>query len=204
MATLRETFSDIADAIRDKGVTGTMTPLEMPDRIAEIQTGKTVEICPENVGPYQYYMKFGAKGTSDALILNTTPYVDSTIETLDMSKIESIGTYGFYTAVTNSPALKTIITPSSTVEITGTYTFQRSFNGCSSLTGDIDMKFSGTAGNYAFARTFEGSGISSLNLDFSRCAINSSPTQLTYEICKGCENLVSVDINYPDFTNTTS
>lgn len=39
MATLRETFGNIADAIRAKGVSGTMTPLEMPDKISSIQSG---------------------------------------------------------------------------------------------------------------------------------------------------------------------
>ena len=37
--TLRDTFSDIADAIRAKGVTGTMTPLEMPTKIGSISGG---------------------------------------------------------------------------------------------------------------------------------------------------------------------
>ena len=39
MATLRETFSNIADAIRAKGISGTMTPLEMPSKIANIPSG---------------------------------------------------------------------------------------------------------------------------------------------------------------------
>lgn len=37
MATLRQTFSDIADAIRAKGVSGTMKPVEMASKIGEIQ-----------------------------------------------------------------------------------------------------------------------------------------------------------------------
>lgn len=37
--TLTQTFSDIADAIRAKGVTGTMTPLEMPTKIGSIAGG---------------------------------------------------------------------------------------------------------------------------------------------------------------------
>ena len=39
MATLRQTFSDIASAIRAKGVSGTMKPIEMARKIGEIQTG---------------------------------------------------------------------------------------------------------------------------------------------------------------------
>ena len=37
MATLRQTFSDIASAIRAKGITGTMKPIEMAQKISEIQ-----------------------------------------------------------------------------------------------------------------------------------------------------------------------
>lgn len=37
MATLRQTFSDIASAIRAKGITGTMKPIEMASKIGEIQ-----------------------------------------------------------------------------------------------------------------------------------------------------------------------
>ena len=39
MATLRETFSDIAKSIRAKGVSGTMKPIDMASKIGEIQTG---------------------------------------------------------------------------------------------------------------------------------------------------------------------
>ena len=39
MATLRQTFSDIASAIRAKGVSGTMKPIDMASKIGEIQTG---------------------------------------------------------------------------------------------------------------------------------------------------------------------
>ena len=37
MATLRQTFSDIASAIREKGVSGTFKPIEMAQKIGEIQ-----------------------------------------------------------------------------------------------------------------------------------------------------------------------
>ena len=39
MATLRQTFSDIASAIRAKGVSGTFKPIDMASKIGEIQTG---------------------------------------------------------------------------------------------------------------------------------------------------------------------
>ena len=39
MTILRQTFSDIADAIRAKGVSGTMKPIDMASRIGQIQKG---------------------------------------------------------------------------------------------------------------------------------------------------------------------
>ena len=39
MATLRETFKDIADAVREKGVSGSFKPIEMASKIGEIQQG---------------------------------------------------------------------------------------------------------------------------------------------------------------------
>lgn len=39
MATLRQVFSDIADAIRSKGITGLFKPIDMAQKIGEIQTG---------------------------------------------------------------------------------------------------------------------------------------------------------------------
>lgn len=41
--TLTSAFSDIADAIRAKGVTGTMTPLQMPTKIADIPSGSGIK-----------------------------------------------------------------------------------------------------------------------------------------------------------------
>lgn len=37
--TLTDVFSDIADAVRAKGVTGQMTPLQMPAKITSIPSG---------------------------------------------------------------------------------------------------------------------------------------------------------------------
>ena len=39
MATLRQVFHDIAEAIRAKGITGTFKPIDMASKIGEIQTG---------------------------------------------------------------------------------------------------------------------------------------------------------------------
>lgn len=39
MATLRQVFHDIAEAIRSKGITGTFKPIDMASKIGEIQSG---------------------------------------------------------------------------------------------------------------------------------------------------------------------
>ena len=39
MANLRQVFHDIAESIRAKGVSGTMKPIEMAQKIGEIKTG---------------------------------------------------------------------------------------------------------------------------------------------------------------------
>ena len=44
--TLYSALKDIADAIRAKGITGTMSALEMPQKIASIQTGGGYESLP--------------------------------------------------------------------------------------------------------------------------------------------------------------
>ena len=44
--TLYNALKDIADAIRAKGVTGTMSAIEMPQKIASIQTGGGYESLP--------------------------------------------------------------------------------------------------------------------------------------------------------------
>ena len=47
MATLRQTFKDIADAIRSKGITGTMKPIDMAQKIGEIKTGGSEPTNPK-------------------------------------------------------------------------------------------------------------------------------------------------------------
>ena len=47
MATLRQTFSDIASAIRAKGVSGTFKPIDMASKIGEIQAGGSEPTNPK-------------------------------------------------------------------------------------------------------------------------------------------------------------
>lgn len=67
MATLRQVFSDIAGAIRSKGITGTMKPIEMASKIGEIQTGGGVPTNPRSVFAYD---------TSTSIVVPNTLVVD--------------------------------------------------------------------------------------------------------------------------------
>ena len=52
MATLRQVFHDIAEAIRAKGITGTFKPIDMASKIGEIQTGGSEPTNPRAVFAY--------------------------------------------------------------------------------------------------------------------------------------------------------
>lgn len=103
MATLRQTFKNIADAIRSKGISGTMTPLEMPTKIASIPSGGG-DICLNKIvdwttGKFDVEPDF-ADGNS--FIINYGSKFSSTQQIAcsfgvsgdDLSKWESEGTIG--------------------------------------------------------------------------------------------------------------
>ena len=52
MATLRQVFHDIAEAIRSKGITGTFKPIDMASKIGEIQSGGSEPTNPRAVFGY--------------------------------------------------------------------------------------------------------------------------------------------------------
>lgn len=59
-ANLPDVFQDIADAIRECGVLGTMTPLDMPEKISQIVVGHKLEIVSDDefVGKTMYCRSF--------------------------------------------------------------------------------------------------------------------------------------------------
>lgn len=146
MATLRETFHDIAESIRAKGIEGTMTPLEMPQKIGEISSGTTKVVASGEVPEYRYYMLYGAKGTSDSLIEATTPFIESPIEEIDLSEVTSIQPYGCYIMATNNPNVRKFVFPTNT-QVSGAYVCYRMAQGVS-IGGDIDSRFNGAAATY--------------------------------------------------------
>ena len=73
--TLTDVFSDIADAVRAKGVTGQMTPLQMPTKIANIPSGgETPEAEWKDVNFIDYDGKnLYSYTTAEALALTELP-----------------------------------------------------------------------------------------------------------------------------------
>ena len=64
MATLRQVFHDIAEAIRSKGIIGTFKPIDMASKIGEIQTGGSEPTNPRAVFAYD-------KSTTSIVVPNT-------------------------------------------------------------------------------------------------------------------------------------
>ena len=69
MATLRQVFHDIAEAIRAKGVSGSFKPIDMASKIGEIQTGGSEPTNPRSVFTY---------GTDTNIIVPEIMVVDTT------------------------------------------------------------------------------------------------------------------------------
>ena len=68
MATLRNVFHDIAEAIRAKGVKGTFKPIDMASKIGEIQTGGSEPTNPRAV--------FGYDTSTTSIVVPNTLVVD--------------------------------------------------------------------------------------------------------------------------------
>ena len=77
--TLRQAFKDIADAIRAKGVTGTMSPLEMPSKVASIPSGGTSRYGV----PYDSML--GYLDSNGVLQIPSTPYSLSSADILGIA-----------------------------------------------------------------------------------------------------------------------
>ena len=117
--TLTSAFSDIADAIRAKGVTGTMTPLQMPTKIESIPSG----------GGTKYGVSVDSVlGEVDSNGVLQSPNIPFSFESIDVKSISYNALNGRFTTITS---LTTVNLPNLTnVEISG---MTGAFYGCTSL-----------------------------------------------------------------------
>ncbi len=118
---LGNAFKDVADAIRAKGVTGTMSPLEMPAKVATIQTGKRkfgVSIDnllgdtdqQGNLEPPSEPFSFGSLdilGIADYGLYAKFHY-NNGITSLSLPNMTSIGYNGLYCVCIGSTSLRSV------------------------------------------------------------------------------------------------
>ena len=219
MATLRETFSDIADAIRAKGATGTMTPLEMSNKIENLPTGggdpryevnqqgglvkKSFEVdwfddvtsIPNN-GLYNAY--YGSNVTS-ASFPNVTSigtsglgyafYGCSYLTSVDLSKVTSVGNYGMSYAFYDCSSLTSV--DLSSLASSEVNGMSNAFRDCSSLTS-ADLSNLASLGNYGLASAFYGcSYLTSVDLS----GLTSVGNYGLSNAFNGCTSLTSADLS---------
>ena len=172
--TLRQAFSDIANAIRAKGVTGTMTPLQMPTKIGTI-----------------YASKYGVSG--DSVIGNVDQNGElqppSTSFTFQSSDILSIPINGLYNKFYRNPALTEVNLPNLTT--VGNYGMDAAFEYCTSLT-TVDLSKVTGVGQYGIAYAFYGdTALKTIYLS----SLSSAGSNGMNLMCHGCTALELVDFS---------
>ena len=153
MATLRQTFQNIADAIRAKGVTGKMTPEQMPTKISNIPSGGGS--TKYNVGIDNVLGSVNASGViqfpSTPCILESNDIIE--IPDASIAYVQNTGIY--YGALigkfNGNTGLTSIRLPNLTT--VGNYALYGAFAGCTSLQA-IDFTNLTTLGTASMGSTF--------------------------------------------------
>ena len=172
MATLRQVFSDIAGAIRAKGVSGTFKPIDMASKIGEIQTGGGSE-------PTNARACFAGDVAVRSLVVPRMMVVD-------MTAIDNLK-YFFYSNNMTSLTLPEGFGKS-------TPTLQDCFNGCSHLSSlTLPAGFGQNATNVV-ACFFDDINLSSIELP---AGFGQSATNTTY-CFDACYSLKTITGN-PNF-----
>lgn len=199
MATLRQVFKDIADAIREKGVSGTMKPIEMASKIEDIQTGDApmsglplkaygFEIVNRKVvGPADRPERY------DLVVSGLT----STLYGQFSQAWGLDGSTGVGIAVNAQKLLPSIATATfPNLTTTLGQTFNSSFGFNQTITSVSFPALTTISGSEDFSRTFQQSSVSSVSFPNT---LNATTTALlrTFMYCFAqCPNLTSVpDIN---------
>lgn len=150
MATLRETFSDIADAIRAKGVTGTMTPTQMPSKIASIPSGggtvygMTVQNIIGDLDqngalvPTSSFSFSSNDITAVGNILYNKFYNNTAITQLVLPSLTTLDTTNAMNSVCYNASNLTKVDLSGVTTINGSGALQNAFRNCTSLV-EVDM-----------------------------------------------------------------
>ena len=173
MATLRQTFSDIASAIRAKGVSGTMKPIDMAQKIGEIQicyltftaeeaTTLTLQQNGE-IAPHKLLKSTDAvtwskweNPSTNGISLNAgqSVYIKADEDALTRTATSEYDNNRFYSTgrIACSGAVMSIVK----IVAPGNYTywFNGLFSGCASLTTAPELP--DTVVDYCYYQMFQG------------------------------------------------
>ena len=152
MATLRQTFADIASAIRAKGITGTMKPIEMAQKIGEIQ----------NVG----YLTFTAEEDTTLTLVqngNITPHkLLKSTDGVNWTKWENPSTNGIFLKAGESVYIKADKDASNTTATSDSDYNSFQSTGPISCSGDIMSIVNLSDSNYNYFLGFLFKGMTNL------------------------------------------
>ena len=149
--TLTDVFSDIADAIRAKGVTGQMKPTEMPTKVAAIPQSAVAGDPRFDVDANGQLSKkntdlnwFGDVKTIDDKALQDA-YRNSNVVTAEFPELEYVKFNGMSNAFQDSKQLKSVSFPKLTrIDTNG---FTSCFRSCSNLSAVYMPNLSSTDTN---------------------------------------------------------
>ena len=109
--------------------------------------GKTWKAKPR-IQAAEFRMKYGAKIQGTNVLTNTEIWADRTIETVDLTDLSAVGSYGLGATFAYCPNLKTIIwnerhsLPNYTDAQGSTDKYGHMFRGCTGLSGDLSVDLS--------------------------------------------------------------
>lgn len=166
--TLRQAFKDIADAIREKGITGTMTPLEMPEKVSEISGGGGMKYGVPIDGLLGDVDQNGLLGrptetfsftsndirTIGEYALQYKFYGNIGITSLSMPNLTSVDQHGMRNICSGCSNLTSVNLQSLTTIIT--FGMSYAFSLCTSLTSVDLSSLSSATGTNAISYAFSG------------------------------------------------
>ena len=161
--TLRQAFSNIADAIRAKGVTGTMSPLQMPTKVASISSSKYGVSGDSVLGnvdqngvlqaPSQQFQFVSSEiisiGTTASGSLYYKFCFNTALTSVNLPNLTTVGVMGMSNAFYDCTSLTTVNMPNLTT-FSGSFGMTSAFYGCTSLTTVYLTKLSNTGSGGAF------------------------------------------------------
>lgn len=176
---LSAVFQDVADAIRECGVSGTMTPIEMPTKIGDIvvdtnnwlcftaeEANSTVAMAAQGTAP-SVSLEYSTDGENwSPFVVGTTTVTLANVGDKAYVRATSAGNTGMGTSSSNynkfvmtgkiaaSGNVDTLLDQNGNTTLTS-YCYANLFNGCASLTFPPELPTT-TLASYCYLNMFRG------------------------------------------------